>query len=61
MATPTVSESVDPELDASAWNLDPLVDGQGPDGARAQLAEALECSKAFATRYTGKLAEIDSA
>jgi oligoendopeptidase F len=61
MATPTASEPVDPELDASAWNLDPLVDGQGPDGARAQLGEALERSHAFAPRYAGKLAEIDSA
>jgi oligoendopeptidase F len=55
------TESADPELDASAWNLDPLVDGQGPDGARAQLAEALERSQAFAARYTGKLAELDGA
>jgi oligoendopeptidase F len=61
MATPTAPESVDPELEASAWNLDPLVDGHGPDGARAQLAEALERSQAFAARYAGKLAELDSA
>ncbi|MGA9876031.1 MAG: M3 family oligoendopeptidase [Solirubrobacteraceae bacterium] len=61
MATETVPESPDPELQAAAWNLDPLVDGQGADGARAQLAEALERSRAFATHYAGKLAEIDSA
>ncbi|HEY5193313.1 MAG TPA: M3 family oligoendopeptidase [Solirubrobacteraceae bacterium] len=60
MAT-EAAESTDPELDASAWNLDPLVDGQGPDGARAQLAEALERSQAFAARYAGKLAEIAGA
>jgi oligoendopeptidase F len=59
MATPTAPESTDPELDASAWNLDPLVDGQGPDGARAQLTEALERSQAFAARYAGKLAGLD--
>lgn len=60
MAT-EAAESTDPELDASAWNLDPLVDGQGADGARAQLAEALERSQAFAAGYAGKLAELDSA
>ncbi len=61
MATETASESTDPELQASAWNLDPLVDGQGPDGARAQLKQALERSRAFAERYAGKLSELDSA
>jgi oligoendopeptidase F len=61
MATETAPESTDPELQASAWDLDPLVDGKGPDGARAQLTEALERSRAFASGYAGKLAEIDSA
>jgi oligoendopeptidase F len=61
MATSQAPQSVDPELDATAWNLDPLVNAQGPDGARAQLAQALERSQAFAARYAGKLAELDSA
>jgi oligoendopeptidase F len=61
MATETAPESIDPELQASAWNLDPLVDGRGPDGARAQLSEALERSQAFAAGYAGKLAQLDSA
>jgi oligoendopeptidase F len=61
MATETASESTDPELQASAWNLDPLVDAQGPDGARAQLTQARERSRAFAARYAGKLGELDSA
>ncbi len=34
--------------------------GQGQDGARAQLAEALTRSQAFAARYAGKLGELDS-
>jgi oligoendopeptidase F len=61
MATETASKSTDPELQASAWDLDPLVDGQGADGARAQLREALERAQAFAVGYAGKLDELDSA
>src|ERR1700722_7689105 len=59
MAT-EAAESSDPELQATAWNLDPLVDGEGPDGARAQLAESLERAQAFATSYAGKLGGLDS-
>ncbi|MFZ1155851.1 MAG: M3 family oligoendopeptidase [Solirubrobacteraceae bacterium] len=58
MAT-DAAESTDPELQATAWNLDPLVEGRGPDGARAQLAQSLERAQAFAARYAGKLAELD--
>jgi oligoendopeptidase F len=60
MAT-EAAESTDPELQASAWNLDPLVDGRGPDGARAQLGQALERSQKFAKSYAGKFGELDSA
>jgi oligoendopeptidase F len=60
MATWAASESTDPELQASAWNLDPLVDGRGADGARGQLSEALQQAQAFAARYAGKLSELDS-
>ena len=60
MATEAAAESTDAELQAAAWKLDPLVDGQGADGARAQLAQALERAQAFARRYMGKLADLDS-
>jgi oligoendopeptidase F len=61
MATEAAAaESTDAELQAAAWKLDPLVDGQGADGARAQLARALERAQAFAQRYVGKLADLDS-
>jgi oligoendopeptidase F len=53
-------EQTDPELQASAWDLDPLVDGQGPDGARSQLAQALERAQKFAAGYAGKLGELDA-
>jgi oligoendopeptidase F len=61
MATDTASESTDPELQATAWSLDPLVNGEGPDGARAQLTESLERAQAFAAGYARKLSELDSA
>ncbi|MFZ1926530.1 MAG: M3 family oligoendopeptidase [Solirubrobacteraceae bacterium] len=55
-----LSRSTDAELEQATWNLEPLVNGQGQDGARAQLAEALDRSQAFAARYAGKLNELDS-
>jgi oligoendopeptidase F len=57
----TAPESTDPELQATAWDLEPLVEGDGPDGVERRLAAALERAQAFAGRYAGKLAELDSA
>ena len=56
----TAPETTDPELQATAWDLEPLVDGEGPDGVERRLAEALERSQEFAARYAGKLGELDS-
>jgi oligoendopeptidase F len=56
----TPSQSTDTELERTAWELDPLVDGQGPDGARGQLAQALKRAQAFAGSYAGKLESLDS-
>ena len=61
MATAAPSESSDPELQATAWDLEPLVDGEGSEGVQQRLAEALQRAQAFATRYAGKLEELDSA
>src|SRR3954452_23586883 len=47
-------------LEAVAWDLDPLVDGEGEAGADRQLTEAQERAATFADRYQGKLATIDS-
>src|ERR1700722_13499504 len=58
---PSTSSASDPELEQTAWNLEPLVNGEGQDGARAQLDEALTRSQAFAARYAGKLGELDGA
>jgi oligoendopeptidase F len=57
----TPSPSTDAELQQTAWDLEPLVGGAGADGARAQLAQALERAQAFAASYAGKLPELDSA
>ena len=37
MATEAASESTDPELQATAWDLEPLVDGEGPEGVERRL------------------------
>jgi oligoendopeptidase F len=54
-------ESTDPELQATAWDLEPLVEGDGPDGVEQRLASALERAQAFAERYAGELSRLDSA
>ncbi|HEV7938246.1 MAG TPA: hypothetical protein VGP18_09520, partial [Solirubrobacteraceae bacterium] len=55
------SHPTDPELEQAAWDLAPLVGGQGADGACEQLGEALERAQVFAERYAGKLGELDGA
>ena len=59
MATEALLE--DPELLDTEWDLDPLVDGRGADGALAELEEAHRHAEAFAARYAGKVAELDAA
>jgi oligoendopeptidase F len=46
-------------LEDVAWDLDPLVDGEGEAGADRQLAEAQERAAMFAERHQGKVAELD--
>ncbi len=53
-------DSSDPELQATAWDLEPLVAGDGPDGVETRLGEALTRAQAFAERYAGRLGELDS-
>jgi oligoendopeptidase F len=50
----------DPELLATEWDLSPLVDGDGDEGAKKELAEALERANAFAAAYAGKVATLDA-
>jgi oligoendopeptidase F len=60
MATSAPSESTDPELQETAWDLEPLVEGEGPEGVESRLNDALARGQAFAERYAGKLGEIDA-
>ena len=59
--TVSTSEPNDPELAQTAWDLEPLVDGEGEAGVESRLRDALTRSQAFAERYTGKLDGLDSA
>jgi oligoendopeptidase F len=61
MATEAPTESRDTELESTAWDLEPLVDGEGKQGVERRLKEALERAGAFAERYAGKLGELDGA
>lgn len=49
----------DPEARRAAWDLSPLLDGEGPEGVESRLREALTKAKSFAERYAGKLGELD--
>jgi oligoendopeptidase F len=51
----------DPELQATAWDLSPLVDGQGEAGVERQLDDATNRASAFAQTYAGKVATLDAA
>jgi oligoendopeptidase F len=57
-AAPT---ETDPELQAAAWNLKPLVEGEGKEGVERRMGEALERAQAFAAAHSGRLASLDSA
>ena len=50
--TTTAPESV-------AWDLEPLVDGEGEAGADRLLAEADRRAPAFSQQHAGKVAELD--
>jgi oligoendopeptidase F len=56
-----VSATVDEQLEAASWNLDPLVNGGGPEAVEAMLNEARERAEAVAERYRGRVAELDVA
>ncbi|MBJ7520837.1 MAG: M3 family oligoendopeptidase [Solirubrobacteraceae bacterium] len=50
-----------PEAADVAWDLEPLVFGEGEAGALRLLAEAAELAEAFAATYAGKVADLDGA
>ncbi len=53
------TEPTDPELERAAWDLEPLVDGEGEAGVERRLEEALTRAQVFAECYAGKLGELD--
>ena len=57
----TAPDVTDPDLEAVAWDLSPLLDGaEDPDAAVTQmLAEAQERADAFAEAHAGKVADLD--
>jgi len=59
MVQSPATEPSDPELLATAWDLEPLVDGEGQPGVERRLDEALARSRAFSERYAGKVRELD--
>jgi oligoendopeptidase F len=58
---PSPEEPADNELAEAAWDLEPLLDGEGEQGVERRLDEALTRARAFAERYAGMLAELDGA
>jgi oligoendopeptidase F len=46
-------------LEDVAWDLDPLVDGDGADGADRLLDDATARAEAFAAAHAGKVADLD--
>jgi oligoendopeptidase F len=59
MASGTAEQ--DNDLQAAAWDLEPLVGGEGEEGVRSRMAQATERATAFSERHAGKLAELDAA
>jgi oligoendopeptidase F len=57
-ATATPSDQA---LEAARWDLEPLVEGEGGDGALSRLDRAQELADSFAVDYRGKVAELDAA
>jgi oligoendopeptidase F len=60
MAAAAPTEPSDPELQETAWDLEPLVDGEGEQGVERRLSEALTRAQAFASAHAGKLGELDA-
>src|SRR5680860_1197283 len=60
VSPPMVCGMNDPALAAASWDLEPLVEGQGPGGVDTLLASALERAEALAERLRGRVGEQDA-
>jgi oligoendopeptidase F len=54
----TADPLADPELLATEWDLDPLVEGDGEAGVTRMLEEAVAGAASFAQAYAGKVSEL---
>jgi oligoendopeptidase F len=61
MATAAPEDQTDPDLEQAAWDLEPLLDGEGEAGVESRLDQAQSRAQAFAERYAGKLGALDGA
>jgi oligoendopeptidase F len=59
MASAT-AEPTDPLLQETAWDLEPLVEGEGEEGVGRRLAEAQKRAEVFAAGHAGRVSELDS-
>ena len=55
----TADPLTDPELLETEWDLDPLVDGLGAEGADQMLDEAVARASSFNDAYAGRVAGLD--
>jgi len=60
MTTTAAELLADPELLESAWDLAPIVGGEGEAGVQRLLDDALARGSAFAAEYAGKIATLDA-
>ncbi len=56
----TTQFMADPELLATAWDLAPLVDGDGESGVRRLLEQATERAQRLAATYSGRIETLDA-
>ena len=56
----TATAPSDQALDDARWDLEPLVEGQGREGATELMEEATRLGEEFSERYRGKVAGLDA-
>ena len=56
----TVNAPSDQALQDARWDLEPLVEGAGTEGATRQLEEAARLAEDFSARYRGAIADLDA-
>jgi oligoendopeptidase F len=62
LAVDAVSDLVDVndlEYEAAVWDLEPIVDNQGEDGARRLLEQARSRAEVFAAEHAGRVSDLD--